>query len=284
MTPPPVPVAPDHEPPRLLPPRTPAVSRPDDIRRHNLALVLQQVHRDGPLSRAELTQRLALSRSTIGALVTDLSELGLVQESVPVGGERAGRPSHVVAPRPEGPYAVAVDVDVDRVTVAAVSIGGSVLWRRVELLEPTRPSTGAVGRVVAGVVDRLRREVCGPAWPFGIGVSVPGTVRTTGGVVEDAPNLAWHHEPLGPLLSELLPSLPVSIGNDADMGASTSGARRATRTTSSTSPARWGSAPGSWSTGSRCGERAGWPARSATRSSTVAARSATAAPAGASRG
>src|SRR5690349_6772650 len=105
-------------------PAKPAVSRPDDIRRHNLALVLREVHRDGPLSRAELTQRLSLSRSTIGTLVTDLSELGLVQESVPVGGERAGRPSHVVAPRPDGPYSLAVDVDLDRISVAAVGVGG----------------------------------------------------------------------------------------------------------------------------------------------------------------
>src|SRR5690242_16184930 len=86
----------------------PPVSRPDDIRRHNLGLVLREVHRDGPLSRAQLTQRLALSRSTIGALVGDLCELHLVEESVPVGGDRAGRPSHVVGPRPSGPYAIAV--------------------------------------------------------------------------------------------------------------------------------------------------------------------------------
>ena len=77
MTTPPAPAA-GREPPRLLPPRSPAVSRPDEIRRHNLGLVLQHVHRDGPLSRAELTQRLALSRSTIGALVTDLCDLGLL--------------------------------------------------------------------------------------------------------------------------------------------------------------------------------------------------------------
>ena len=71
-------------------------ARPDAMRRHNLALILAQVHRDGALTRAELTARLGLSRSTIGALVADLVDLGLVQESVPTGGTRAGRPSHVV--------------------------------------------------------------------------------------------------------------------------------------------------------------------------------------------
>ncbi len=109
-------------------PRRPA-ARPDAIRRHNLGLLLGQVHHDGELTRAELTQRLALSRSTIGALVADLTELGLVDESVPNGGDRAGRPSHVVGPRPDGPYAIAVDIDVTHLTIAAVGIGGHVLSR-----------------------------------------------------------------------------------------------------------------------------------------------------------
>src|ERR1700761_1914821 len=82
-------------------------ARPDAMRRHNLALILAQVHRDGALTRAELTSRLGLSRSTIGALVTALVDLGLVQESVPSGGTRAGRPSHVVGPHADGPFVVA---------------------------------------------------------------------------------------------------------------------------------------------------------------------------------
>ena len=98
------------------------VARPDAIRRHNLGLLLGQVHRDGELTRAELTQRLALNRSTIGALVADLTELGLLDEWVPSGGERAGRPSHLVGPRPDGPYAIAVDIDVTHLTLSLIHI------------------------------------------------------------------------------------------------------------------------------------------------------------------
>ena len=71
-------------------------ARPEAIRRHNLALVLDNIHRDGALTRAQLTQRLAVSRSTMGSLVADLIELGLVEEAVPTGGSGVGRPSHVV--------------------------------------------------------------------------------------------------------------------------------------------------------------------------------------------
>ena len=110
------------------------------MRRHNLALVLQQVHLDGAVTRAALTRRLGLSRSTVGDLVFELSTLELLGESVPTGGPRVGRPSHVVGPRPDGPFAIAVDIDVTRVVAAAVGIGGRVLARQVI---PTRPGQGS---------------------------------------------------------------------------------------------------------------------------------------------
>ena len=67
---------------------------------------------------------------------------GLVIEHAPgTRASGAGRPSHVVGPRPDGPYALAVDIDVHHLTVAAVAIGGNVLARRaVEL--PGDPDPG----------------------------------------------------------------------------------------------------------------------------------------------
>jgi predicted NBD/HSP70 family sugar kinase len=201
------------------------VSRPDDIRRHNLALLLGSVHRFGPLTRAELTVRLGLNRSTVGVLVAELCALGLLEESVPAAADReqrAGRPSHVVRPRADGPYGIAVDVDVDRFTTAALPVGGRLLAQRVVPLAATIQTAGAVARAiaceVAAVIELV--EVLSPgAWPVGVGVSIPGTVRTAEGIVEAAPNLQWWNEPLAAMLTGLLPAgLPVSLANDADLG------------------------------------------------------------------
>ena len=181
-------------------------------------MLLGQIHRDGALTRAQLTQRLHLSRSTIGALVAELSELGLVDEQVPSGGERAGRPSHVVGPRPGGPYAVAVDVDINTVTAAAVGIGGEVLARHVFTTAEAPPRPQAVAEHVVEALDVLAAQVDLDARVVGIGVSVPGTVRANTGRVEFAPNLNWRHEPFGELIHDLAPpGLPVTIGNDADL-------------------------------------------------------------------
>jgi predicted NBD/HSP70 family sugar kinase len=193
-------------------------ARPDAIRRHNLALLLGQVHRDGELTRAELTQRLDLNRSTIGALVSDLTELGLVKEWVPSGGDRAGRPSHLVGPRQDGPYAIAVDVDVTHLTIAAVGIGGHVLSRYTLPMDPSPSPADLVARHIAAAAAKVGAEVDERAWPIGIGISVPGTVDWHSGTVEFAPNLTWRHEDFGAMVAALAPpGLRVVVGNDADL-------------------------------------------------------------------
>ena len=197
--------------------RAPA-ARPDAIRRHNLSLLLGEVHRHGELTRAELTRRLRLSRSTIGALVADLADAGLLEERVPTGGERAGRPSHLVGPRPNGPYAIAVDIDIAHVTTAAVGIGGAVLARHVVHTDPAPSPPKAVARQVVAALESLRGQVPAGSWPVGIGVSVPGSVARSGGTVEFAPNLDWRHERFGEILAAAAPAgLPIHVGNDANL-------------------------------------------------------------------
>jgi predicted NBD/HSP70 family sugar kinase len=198
----------------------PGPARPAEVRRHNLALLVTQIHSQGVQSRAELTELSGLNRSTVGALVAELCELGLVSENVPMGSERAGRPSHLVGPRPDGPYVIAVEIDVDHLVTAAVRLGGQVL-ARIDHTLPSGPiDPTVVAATIADDLDPLAAALPTGAWPIGIGVSIPGTVRRTDGQIDHAPNLQWRDEPLGDRLSERIDGrLPVWLGNDADLGA-----------------------------------------------------------------
>ena len=104
----------------------PSGATQDEIRRLNVSTLLRQIHVHGQLSRAELTARMGLNRSTIKVLVEELSDAGLVVETIPETSARAGRPSHVVGPRTDTAYVLAANIGVDTVTVAAVGLGGMI--------------------------------------------------------------------------------------------------------------------------------------------------------------
>ncbi len=190
------------------------------VRRHNLGTVLAHLHHDGQLSRADLTARLGLNRSTIGALVGELVSLGAVVETAPSGGRSgAGRPSLDVRPNPQAAVVVAVEVGIDVLRGALVGLGGQVLARATAPTPPSRRPD-----LVAGAVVRLARRlvvsVPEDAVLLGLGVGVPGVVREPGGVVRFAPNLRWVDVPLADLLrARMSADLRVTVGNDADLGA-----------------------------------------------------------------
>jgi len=190
------------------------------IRRHNLGTLLRHVHGAGQISRAELTSLMGLNRSTIAGLVGELESLGISEHTTPVGTRQgAGRPSSGVRIAAEGPFVIAVDLGVDRAVVARVGLGGRVLERAHAPVS----SDGEAWQVGASVATLIRNvvEQAPPAAPLvGIGISVPGLVRRNDGLVRLAPNLQWHDVSFGGIvLAALDLDIPVSIANDADLGA-----------------------------------------------------------------
>ena len=191
------------------------------VRRHNLGTVLRYVHGAGQISRAELTTLMGLNRSTIADLVGELESLGVVERALPVGTRSgAGRPSAEVRLADLGPYVVAVDLGVDRAVVARVALGGEVVERATVPIPRGASEAWQVGSAVAGLIRGVVEGAPAAAPLLGVGISVPGMVRRSDGLVRLAPNLGWQDVSFGAIvLAALGVDIPVQLGNDADLGA-----------------------------------------------------------------
>jgi predicted NBD/HSP70 family sugar kinase len=193
------------------------------VRRHNLGTVLRHVHRAGQLSRAELTRRMGLNRSTIAALVAELETLGITERtgpsSVPGTRQGAGRPSTGVRLAATGPYVIAVDLKVDHATVARVGLGGQV-QQRAQTTTTGLSEAWQVGAAVAGLIRQVVVDVPASAPLVGLGIAVPGLIRRSDGLIRLAPNLDWHDVSFGSIvLAALGVDIPIVVANDADLGA-----------------------------------------------------------------
>lgn len=188
---------------------------PVGSRQANLSRLLRLAHLEGPVSRASLTAATGLNRSTIGDLVGDLVSLGLVEERAPDPSRRVGRPSPLVAAHPKV-TAIAVNPEVDALTIGAVSLDGTVRQReRIEMTTLIEPEQAA--KLIGERIAAWRADALADAAVVGIGVAVPGLVRATDGLVRDAPHLRWRDVALREIV-ETTTGLPAVVGNDATMG------------------------------------------------------------------
>lgn len=190
----------------------------DRLRAHNLSAILTRLHRDGPSSRSSLATATGLNRSTVTILINELIERGLAVETAPVqrsGKKAVGRPSVDVAVS-DRVFAIAVNPEVDALTVGVVGLGGRV--RRV-----IRYDTGSTGTmretvsIVSVVIEGILSMLPSDARVVGVGVAVPGLTNDEDGSVTLAPQLGWRGEPLAAELSAAV-GLPVWAANDAHLG------------------------------------------------------------------
>ncbi len=196
--------------------------RAQSVRQANLSAVLSAVRTGGPASRSQLVASTGLTRSAIGGLVTELSELGLVRERAATPDGSPGRPSPIVEIDDARLGVLAIEINVDLISVAVVGLDGTVARSRSASRSGVpAPVDGTVDSVLE-LVDSLDIDarMSGDRRLVGIGVSIAGLVDHATNVVLRAPNLDWTNVPLGDIVDDRLGlHLPVSVENEGDVGA-----------------------------------------------------------------
>lgn len=191
----------------------------DEIRRHNLSMVLDRIHLGGAASRSELAELTGLNRSTIRDLVAELTQLGVVVEDSGTASGVPGRPSTVVRAVPTGAVALAIELEVDFTAVAAIGIGGQLLHKVVEPNASPSAEPDAVLDRVAQLAGPVLSQLPRTSRSIGIGVAAAGLVHRRDGTISTSPNRGWSGVPLGSMLAERFQSHRVVVANEADTAA-----------------------------------------------------------------
>lgn len=186
-----------------------------DLRELNRARALALVHELAAvgLTRVELAEQLDVTRTTAAALVNDLAALKLITESVAAPTGRRGRPTTKVAPDPEGPVVLCLEVGHAKLLIAAMGIGGQLDNLQEVPLETAHPDCAM--QQIDTVLHEYRKTLARRC--AGIGVAMHGLVDDHSGMVVQAPYLGWENVELGEHLRRSH-GLPVIVENDATLG------------------------------------------------------------------
>ncbi|HEY2698225.1 MAG TPA: ROK family transcriptional regulator [Pseudonocardiaceae bacterium] len=183
--------------------------------------ILQALTEQRRLSRAELVQRTGLARATVGSVVYDLIDAGVVHESANTGptGARTGRPPQMLSLAPDAGYAIGIDIGHDHVRATLTDLVGAPRWDRSVALavddDPERALRTAAELTEAAIAETgvARAKILG----LGLGIACPVDASTGELHAEDIMAGWVGVRPTDELADRT--GLPVQIINDANAGA-----------------------------------------------------------------
>ncbi|MCM3900694.1 MAG: ROK family transcriptional regulator [Pyrinomonadaceae bacterium] len=183
-------------------------ARLNTIRDINRQIVLNYVREREPISRAEISRETELQRSTISAIIEELTIEGLVEE-VGEGESTGGRRPTMLKLRTKEAIAIGVAITPTLTTVATSDLAGRVISQQEFLTDPDPRKT------LDGVTTLVRKQFQLNRGVEGVGVSLPGLVDPATGTAIYVPYFHWRDIPVGEIIGSAI-SLPVIIDNDAN--------------------------------------------------------------------
>ena len=189
----------------------------ESLRQINLSTVLTNLRQNAPISRAALAEITGLNRATITRLVRELITHGFVRETG-FQSIRAGRPSILLQLDPDAGCIIGAEIEVKFGSVILTDLAAHVLWRQeVDFVDEDKPD--AVLNSIAQLVRQaLSRASEANRHILGLGMSLPGLVDVSSGVLLFAPNMRWSDVPVKQWLENEF-DIPVYVDNKANMAA-----------------------------------------------------------------
>ena len=163
-----------------------------------------------------------MNKTTVSSLAAELIERDLLREAGHESPGAAGRPGVRLELSGDSVAALGLEINVDYLAACATDLAGRLRHRAYVHCDnrgrPTEKVIDDLATLANGALDVLASQ---RLEPVGATVAVPGLVDLDQQTLLIAPNLGWTETPIAPLLEERLGArtLPVSVGNDADLGA-----------------------------------------------------------------
>lgn len=171
----------------------------EDLKKVNQSTILNLILEKKLISKRELETLTGLTYATVGKLVGELIDYGLVKEAgVDTSVKRLGGPNPVLVSLADGPpYIVAVHIGVTIITVGLVSMQGEIIDSKGYEIDAAWTSDFLVKEIAHAVDDIIQRKKLSRQQDIlAVGLAVGGIVNSDDGIIY------WHE-------LELLRNVPI---------------------------------------------------------------------------
>ena len=187
-----------------------------NINKHVILSLIQFT--PGGISRAELARQLGLSRSAVTTIINDLMATGIIRDSAKKTGT-SGRPRTLLEITPESGYIAGIDIGATHLRIAISNFGTQVIAEKEIPFDIAQKPNICIQKVNELLTNLLTQANLDLAQLNAIGFGVPGPISSDAGMVIAPPIMpGWDQFPIRKTLEKLW-GLPVSVNNDAELGA-----------------------------------------------------------------
>ena len=166
----------------------------------------------------EIARRIDLTRAAVTAIVNDLLATGAIREAERLS-VHSGRPPVVLEVNPEHGYVVGVDFGATHLSVLVADLSARILEEvelEINIQAGPEPCLAEADRQVRKAVANAGLELKDI---LAIGLGVPGPIVSEAGMVVSPPLMpGWDRYPIRDMLEKKW-GCPVSVNNDAELGA-----------------------------------------------------------------
>ncbi|MDV5128102.1 ROK family protein [Bacillus amyloliquefaciens] len=185
------------------------------VKKVNQKLLLNEILKNSPISRAKLSEMTGLNKSTVSSQVNTLMKENLVFE-IGQGQSSGGRRPVMLVFNKKAGYSVGIDVGVDYINGILTDLEGTIVLDQHHHLECNSPE---ITKDI--LIDMIHHFIANmPQSPYGligIGICVPGLIDKNQKIVF-APNSNWRDIDLKSFIQKKF-NMPVFIENEANAGA-----------------------------------------------------------------
>lgn len=190
-----------------------------DMKRHNVHLIINTIMQRGPISRTELRDRVGLTAATVINITNDLLERNIILQEGLATGSSKGRKALVLNVNPTAFYTLGVSLTTRRISVGLADFRGEIVDHEDVIIRNTITPEETLD-IIAEKMELLTQRHQVPREKLvGMGVAAPGPLDAHTGLITVPPDFPnWRNVPLQKLLEERL-QLPVRVANESNAAA-----------------------------------------------------------------
>ncbi|MDD5602513.1 MAG: ROK family transcriptional regulator [Eubacteriales bacterium] len=145
------------------------------------------------MSRAELSDKIGLTRAAVTVIIEDMIRSGVISEAGK-SNTSSGRKPVILDINPDGAFAFGVDITREGCYIGLVDIKGNLRDKEGFLFGGSDKADGSLEKIAESINRIISRNNIGRGRIRGAGISAPGPLDVFQGVILNPPNFdEWHN-------------------------------------------------------------------------------------------